>query len=196
MKKFLIILILGLVFLGCEKKDDAVLKTGFKTGDIITLKGVEGGEKKLKRLENGFELVGDKNKIVMLDIFGTFCPPCQNEAPNLTALQIEKSDKLVIIGLTYLEDVDDEYVVENFSDKYNAHYFISNSKQNEKIVQNITEDIGYEKAVLLPFKVVLKNGKYQTLKDVWEGKSGLKFYVGDVGINTIKSDLKAISERN
>ncbi len=192
MKKTLLCLVMILAFLGCEDKGVKEPIKPFKIGDIITLKGVEGGEKKIKRVKGGFEFVDNKNQIIMFDIFGTFCPPCQKEAPNLTALQIDYSSKLSIVGLTYLEDVSDKYVVDNFSDKYNAHYFISNSKLNERIVETITKDIDYKKAILLPFKVVLKNGKYQTLKDVWEAKEGIKFYIGDVGIKTIKDDLDKI----
>ncbi len=192
MKKIIVCIVLVLAFFGCESKEGTVEIKPYKVGDIITLKGVEGGEKKLKRIKGGFEIMGDEKSILMFDIFGTFCPPCQSEATNLTALQVKYAGKLSIIGLTYLEDVDDKYVVENFSDKYNAHYFISNSPKNARIVETIVADIGYPRAVQLPFKVVLKNGKYQILKDVWEGKSDTKFYLGDVGIKTIEEDLRKI----
>lgn len=193
MKRVICGILLILVFIGCESKEESVREVKpYKVGDTILLKGVEGGEKRLKRVEGGFVLDGDEKSILMLDIFGTFCPPCQKEAPNLTTLQVDLSDKLTIIGLTYLEDVSDKYVVDNFSDKYSAHYFISNSKDNEKIVKTITEDIKYPQAVQLPFKVVLKDGVYQTLKDVWDGKKDTKFYLGDVGIAAIREDMEKI----
>lgn len=195
MKKLMLFIVVVFAFFGCEDKQLIKEVKPYKVGDIVVLKGVEGGEKRIKRVEGGFVLVGDEEKVIMFDIFGTFCSPCQKEAPNLTALQMEFSDKLAIIGLTYLEDVSDEYVVENFSVKYSGHYFIANSKQNDRIVKSITDDIKYPQAVQLPFKVVLKNGKYQILKDVWEGKEDTKFFLGDVGAKTIREDLEKIFKR-
>lgn len=192
MKNIVLSFILFFAFFGCESKQEVKVVKPFNVGDIVVLKGVEGGEKRLKRVDGGFEIVGEEKKVLMFDIFGTFCPPCQEEAPNLTLLQVDFSEKFLIVALTYLEDVTDQYVVENFSDKYNAHYFISNSKDNDRIVMTIAQDIKYPQAIQLPFKVVLKNGKYQTLKDVWEGKDDGKFYLGNVGLGVIKEDLEKI----
>ncbi len=197
MRKNLILFILAFIFVSCEQKTshEVIIEDvkSYKQGDIITLKGVEGGERKIKRLKNGFELVGDEKKIIIFDFFGTFCPPCQKEARELTNLQINQSDEISLIGLTTYEDVSDEDVVENFAQKYNAHYFISNDKmQNQRLQKTITSDISYPQAIQLPFKVVLKNAKYQILSDVWDGKKDVKYYIGDVGIKTIKKDLEKI----
>lgn len=194
-----IYLIIALIFLGCSQKPSEEHKANLaksvkplKVGDVILLKGVEGGEKKLKRVKGGFELVGEGDKLLMIDFFGTFCPPCQKEAPNLTKLQIKNSDNLVLIGMTYYEDVTDKYVVENFSNKYGAHYFIANYKDSARVVKSVVEDISYPQSIQIPFKVLLKDGVYQTLTDVWYGKADTKFYIGDVGEAVIQSDLDKI----
>lgn len=181
--------------MGCSQKPKEESKVGvksYKTGDIILLKGVEGGEKRLKRVEGGFILEGEKDKLLMIDFFGTFCPPCKKEAPSLTKLQIKNSNDFVLIGLTYLESVTDEYVVENFANKYGAHYFIANTKDSSRIAQSIIEDISYPQSIQLPFKVLLKNGVYQTLTDVWYKKSDTKFYIGDVGVEVMQKDIDKI----
>lgn len=195
MKIKILLLAVMLIFVGCSKKssqDDTSLSQPLRSGDVVVLKGVEGGEKRLKKTEDGFVLVGEEDKVLILDIFGTFCPPCQEEAPSLTNFQIEYSDKVVLIGLTHLEEVTDSYVVENFSTPYNAHYFISNSKENKRIVESVLKDIKYPNAIQIPFKVVLKKGKYQVLTDVWEMKDGVKYYLGNVGARTIKDDIDNI----
>lgn len=201
-KNILSVLLAALVVLGCSKKDEKDEKVEttevkpYKVGDIITLKGVEGGERKLKRVKGGFEIVDNKDKILILDFFGTFCPPCKQEAPELTEFQIKYSKSVSLIGLTYFEDVKDGYVVENFSNKYNAHYFISNNKQtNKRLAASVIEDIKYPQALQLPFKVVIKDGKYQILKDVWYNKSDTKFYIGAVGVNNIKEDIDKILKK-
>ncbi|PID47675.1 MAG: thioredoxin [Proteobacteria bacterium] len=193
--RFSLLLMIALVFSACSdkpKEEQHYIEKLYKRGDVIVLKGVEGGVKKLKRLDRGFEIVGEEDKILMLDFFGTFCPPCQKEASALTALQIDFSDKMTMIGLTSFEEVSDKYVVENFSNKYGAHYFIANSKKNARIAKSVLEDIAYLDPMQLPFKVVLKNGKYQILKDVWYGKDDGRFYIGDVGIKTIREDLEKL----
>ncbi len=194
MKK--ILLALALVFFGCSEKGAQTKSVqALKTGDIIELKSVNGGVKKLKRLKNGFEIVGQEDKLLMLDFFGTFCPPCQKEAANLTKIQADFSKDLVLIGLTSFEDVSDKYVVENFVDKFGAYYFIANSKQNEQIAKAVLKDIAYLQPMQLPFKVLLKSGKYQVLTDVWSHKEDTRFFIGDVGEKTIRDDLKKVLGR-
>lgn len=190
--------IVGL-FGGCAKEDKKSEKVvseidakALKVGDVVTLHGVEGGIKKLKRVKGGFVIEGEEDKVLMIDIFGTFCPPCREEAPNLTQFQINYSDKVQIVGLTFLENVSDEYVRENFSQKYSAHYFIANSKKTPSIVRTIVDDINYPISIQLPFKVVIKNGKYEKLTDVWYKKTDNRFYLGNVGINTIINDMDRV----
>lgn len=181
-------------FVGCEEKivEEAEVKP-YNVGDIIVLKGVEGGERKLKRIKGGFELVGNEKKLLMIDFFGTFCPPCQKEAQELTKLQVKHNKDLSLIGLTYLEDVSDEYVVDNFAQKYGGHYFISNnSKINARIAQSVIKDISYPQGIQLPFKVLINKGKYEVLTDVWEGEKDTKFYIGSVSTSVIEQDMKKI----
>uniref|UniRef100_UPI0028D060EF TlpA family protein disulfide reductase n=1 Tax=Campylobacter showae TaxID=204 RepID=UPI0028D060EF len=133
---------------GCGEDETAkapVKIEGYKTGEEIALKSVFGKELTLKRVEGGFVIKGDEDKILMFDIFGTFCPPCQKEAPDLTKFQIDNLNDFTIVGLTHFENVTNEYVVENFAQKYSAFYFISNYiKTNDKLSAQILEDIKYE----------------------------------------------------
>ena len=82
MKKLLLVLLcaFALVFLGCNKNESESYSLGeyapFKDGEEISLKSVSGASVSLVRTSNGFVLKGS-DKIVMLDIFGTFCAPCK-----------------------------------------------------------------------------------------------------------------------
>lgn len=207
MKKILVLFILGFLFIGCDKKQEQSVDESnageshfvdyekiepFKVGDEITLKSVNGGEKTLVRVEKGFVLKGDEQKIIMFDIFGTFCPPCKEEAPKLMQLQLKNKDDMLLVGLIMFEKVTDKYIVENFASLYNAYYFISNSTQNARILSTIVKDIDYQKIIQLPFKVVLKNGNYQSLSDVWGSSDGVKYYIGAVNMQIIQADLDEI----
>ena len=157
-KLFFIVSLLAIFLTACSSEDK---DASIKTGDVLTLKSWDNQEIKIKREENGFSLVGS-DKTLIIDIFGTFCPPCRAEAPMLFDIQSKHLDDLVILGLSYAEEADNEKLKE-FAKNYNAYYFLTNDKRADLIVEAITDDIKYNTQVQLPFKVMLKDGKYQKL---------------------------------
>lgn len=164
----------------------------FRVGDKIQLKSVTNADLTLIRTENGFKLDGS-DKVIIFDVFGTYCQPCRDEAEHLMNFQIKHSNDVMLIGLIYYENVTDEHVLESFIKRYKAYYFISNSKQNPQIVEAITSDIGYPlENISLPFKVMIKDGKYQTLTDNYGDSKDKKYYLGKVDISTIEDDLNKI----
>ncbi len=200
MKHFLrlFLTILSLTFfVGCDsstpKASPSVVEP-FKDGDKVELKSVSGAKITLLRKNGGFVIEDDEEKILMFDIFGTFCAPCQEEAPSLMDFQLQNSDNVMLIGLNFFEDVSDEYVVENFAAKYNAYYFISaNEAINKRLVETILRDIQYKETLQVPFKVVLKGGEYQKLTDIYNNNPNNQFYLGKVGLDIIQKDIDRIT---
>lgn len=188
-------LILGLFFAACaqESVENELDFREFSQDEKITLQSVNGGEKTLIRTEKGFIVEGEKGKILMFDFFGTFCQPCKDEAFELTKLWQNNAQSLTLIGLDHFEEVSDEVVVK-FAKDHNAFYFLSNSKENGRIIAQILRDIAYPSMEQLPFKVVLKNGTYQNLSDFWNKNQRVKFYLGKVPTALIQKDLDAIME--
>jgi len=127
MKKLicLIMMTTSFLFLGCgsETSSVPVVKETYKEGDKVELKSVSGAKLTLLRKNGGFVIEDDESKVVLIDIFGTFCVPCQEEAPSLMDFQLQNSDEVMLLGLNFFEEVSDEYVVENFAAKYNALLF-------------------------------------------------------------------------
>ena len=195
-KAILAALACAIFLAGCGEDETAkapVKIEGYKTGEEIALKSVFGKDLTLKRVEGGFVIKGEEDKILMFDIFGTFCPPCQKEAPDLTKFQIDNLNDFTIVGLTHFENVTNEYVVENFAKKYNAFYFISNNiKTNDRLSAQILEDIKYERLESVPIKMVLKGGVYQELTDVDSGKFGVKYYLGGIRLDAMTKDYERI----
>lgn len=186
------LLILG-VFSGCSEEkvvNDFDFKE-FEEGEQITLQSVMDKQLVLVRQNGGFVILNDEKKVLMVDIFGTFCAPCKEEAPHLTQLWRKNADKFTLIGLTHFESVSDDEV-RNFANNYGAFYFISNQKQNERLVKQILKDINYQNMEQLPFKVVLKNGVYQSVQDFWSKGKRVKFYLGKVPTSLMQEDLKGI----
>ncbi|WP_041671833.1 TlpA disulfide reductase family protein [Sulfurospirillum barnesii] len=195
--RLLILLPLLLIGCGSEPKSEATMavKETYKAGEKVELKSVTGAKVTLLRKNNGFVIEEDEGKLILIDIFGTFCPPCQEEAPALMDFQLQNSDDVMLIGLNFLEEVSDEYVIENFAAKYNAYYFISNSPKNKKLVETILQDIAYKQALQIPFKVLLKEGVYQKVSDIYEKNPENKFYIGKVGLDVIQKDIDLLIEK-
>ena len=194
--KYVWSLLLILVFIGCGSEEKVETLKTYKDGDKIELVSVMGSKLTLLRKNGGFVLKGDEGKILILDMFGTFCHPCQKEAPKLMNFQLKNDKDVVLIGFTSLENVTNEYVIDNFVSKFNAYYFIVNSPKNKKILDTITQDIGYNRAIQVPFKVVLKNGKYQKLTDPYDEGPNDNFYIGAIDTEIMQKDIDRIKSTN
>ena len=202
MKKLLLVLLcaFALVFLGCDKNESESYSLGeyapFKDGEEISLKSVSGASVSLVRTDKGFVLKGS-DKIVMLDIFGTFCAPCKAEAPHLMDYQLNHDD-FMLIGLKTFEQISDKDVIEKFIKPFNAYYFIANEgEKNERLISQVLADIGYDSALSLPFKVVLKGGKYELLSDNLGERGGKEalYYLGAVSSELVAKDLEKIRKK-
>ena len=202
MKKLLLVLLcaFALVFLGCSKNESESYSLGeyapFKDGEEISLKSVSGASVSLVRTDKGFVLKGS-DKIVMLDIFGTFCAPCKAEAPHLMDYQLNHDD-FMLIGLITFEQISDKDVIEKFIKPFNAYYFIANEgEKNERLISQVLADIDYDSALSLPFKVVLKGGKYELLSDNLGERGGkeARYYLGAVSSELVAKDLEKIRKK-
>lgn len=65
-------------------------------------------------------VAANKGKVVMLNFFATWCPPCRQEIPDLVKLHEEYAQKgVVVIGLSVDEDKD---AVPGFLQKLGVNY--------------------------------------------------------------------------
>jgi thiol-disulfide isomerase/thioredoxin len=64
-----------------------------------------------------------KGKVVVLDLWATWCPPCRDEIPHLVALSKEYASKGVeVIGLTTENPQTDMEKVQDFVRRFNISY--------------------------------------------------------------------------
>src|SRR6202030_4297187 len=61
-----------------------------------------------------------KGKVVILNFWATWCPPCREEIPELVQLQAKYKDKLEIVGVS--EDDDDLQKVVKFAQQHGMNY--------------------------------------------------------------------------
>jgi len=83
------VVVCGLV--SCNPKADSAASISTNDAADFTLKDLNG---------NDFSLSSTKGKVVILDFWATWCPPCRMEIPHFQALHKQYGDKgLVIVGV-------------------------------------------------------------------------------------------------
>src|SRR6202030_40939 len=61
-----------------------------------------------------------KGKVVILNFWATWCPPCREEIPELVQLQAKYKDKLLVVGAS--EDDDAPQKVQQFAQRFGINY--------------------------------------------------------------------------
>jgi len=91
---------------------DAVPATELETAPDFSLKNFDGGRTKLSDY---------RGKVIILDFWATWCPPCIKEIPDFVELQKEYGDKgLAILGISL--DQNPKQVLPKFIKKYKVNY--------------------------------------------------------------------------
>ncbi len=97
-----------LLFAGNALSDES----GYPPAPDFTLEDLEG---------NTHTLAGYEGKVVFLNFWATWCPPCRQEIPGFLELYEQyKDDGMVILGISL--DQKGEAVVSSFADKINIEY--------------------------------------------------------------------------
>jgi thiol-disulfide isomerase/thioredoxin len=78
-----------------------------------------------------------RGKVVILNFWATWCPPCRAEIPDLVALQDKYRDRLVVIGIS--EDEAPPEVVKQFAARHNVNYpIVMMTAQLEKMFPGVS----------------------------------------------------------
>ncbi len=174
------LLTFSLVFQACSsesKKDKTQEANALLAKNEIVLTSTNNKEYVLKKVAEGFTLEDSKAKILILDIFATWCPPCQGEASALTSIQKKFGDKVKIIGVS-IEDNIPNSKLESFKKNYSADYTLVNSSQNRRLVDTLAEKLKLGKNFGIPLIVIYKDGKL------------IHYYQGTTEEEFIESDIK------
>ena len=180
------ILAISILFSGCSKDKTSTIedansilatKTVKKEQNRFELTSIENKTYTIKKESNGFFLENDKSKIIILDIFATWCPPCRAEASHLASLQKKFKDDLVVIGVT-IEDGIQNDKLENFKHEFGADYVLVNSAQNRPLVNAVAKSLNVGSNFGIPLMAMYKDGKL------------VRYYQGATEEEFIESDIK------
>lgn len=176
-KKTIFIISVISIFLlgGCSKKEDA---NDMVSKNEFVLTGLDKKEYVVKQQDSGFVLENAKGKIVIFDIFATWCPPCRDTAPHLTSLQEKFKNDVIVIGLTIEDKVANSKLTE-FATKNNAKYILVNSDQNRRLSDAIVNELKLGDRYPIPLMVLYKDGKL------------INHFVGATEEEFIESEIKS-----
>lgn len=173
-------LLFTLIFQGCTGGEESNANDMVSSNEYV-LTGLDKKQYVVKKEGEGFVLDGAKGKVVIFDIFATWCPPCRAAATHLTSLQKKYKDDLVIIGITIEDGILNEKLQE-FKKEYNAEYTIVNSGQNRPLCDAITSELKLGDRYPIPTMALYKDGKL------------INYFVGATEEEFIDSDIKRALE--
>jgi thiol-disulfide isomerase/thioredoxin len=162
---FLTILSL-LIFTGCGDKenieDQVVSSTATsQKAPEFNLKTTDGKDIKIIVTKQGWEFKGLEDKVVLLNFFGTWCPPCKAEIPHLLNIRkkLEKDFEVLSVdvgkrgGGLNTQDELDAFILE-----YGITYPIVTAADNAKLFGAVRE---LNPSGSIPFMILFnKKGEY------------------------------------
>lgn len=175
---FIALFSVAILFQACgekEKKNEE-LNAMVSTNEYV-LTATDNKQFIIKKENDGFILEGAEGKVIILDIFATWCPPCQAGASHLTSLQEKFKDNLVILGVT-IEDEITNADLEKFKKDFNAQYTLVNSDQNRRLINEVASSLKLGQRFPIPIMAMYKDGKF------------INHYIGEVQEEFVESDIK------
>ncbi len=139
-----IILFLTSGILGCQKKEDSI-NTKKQSEDnslnVETDKSSVFASDFTLKLTNGkdIKLSDHKGKIVIVDFWATWCPPCRRGIPDLVDIQKEYKNDVVIIGISLDTQTKPDVVpfIKEFGINYPVAYATMEVVQNYGNIESI-----------------------------------------------------------
>ena len=178
---FIALMSVAIVFQACGNKDkeqeNETEKVMISANEFILTSTDAKTQFLVKKEDTGFTLDNAKGKVIIFDIFATWCPPCQAGAIHLSSIQKKFKDDVVIIGITIEDDISNADL-ENFKSEFHAQYELVNSDQNRRLVNEIANSLQLGERFPIPVMAMYKDGKL------------VKHYIGEVQEEFIESDIK------
>lgn len=122
LSSILILFLYTVTITGCQKENRAETNSSIKSSSAL-----EGDENRAPdfTLTNisgeDVSLADFKGKIVIVDFWATWCPPCRRGIPDLISLQNEYKGKVAVIGIS-LDRENTKAGVPDFVDKMGINY--------------------------------------------------------------------------
>ena len=172
-----------LFFTGCDSKTESEDSNKANTEKVV-VKKTNFTLKTTDNLDLNIKIDGDKiifkdypEKIVLLNFFATWCPPCKAEIPNLIELQKKYANDFKVVSILLEEDKSNEYI-QDFIKIYGINYPITNGNQNFEL----STSLGEIKSIPTMFLIDKNSDVFQK-------------YTGIVPVEMMEIDIKKLLEK-
>lgn len=132
------ILIISL-FTGCDKKeniDENIIAPTQVSQEAklptFHLTTTNGKSITIEVTKKGWNFKDYPNKVVLLNFFATWCPPCKAEIPHLNNLQKKYKDVFQVLSISVDKGKDNDFI-NDFITEHNIIYPVTNGEENFKL---------------------------------------------------------------
>ncbi len=176
-KSLLPALLMTLLLLqGCSSDEADDANSLIATNEFV-LTSLDEKQYVVNKKASDFVLENAQGKVILFDIFATWCPPCRAAAKHLSSLQTKYKNDLIVIGLSIEDDITNAKLQE-FRNSYDADYILVNSPQNRLLANKIVQELALGERYPIPIIALYKDGKL------------IKHYIGAIQEEFIESDIK------
>ncbi|ADG92986.1 Redoxin domain protein [Arcobacter nitrofigilis DSM 7299] len=144
MKYFLLLLTTLFLFTGCDEDAKTVIKDSpsfnelkeKKNEDIYNLVTTQG--KKIS-LEYSKDILTSKDlngKIILINFFATWCPPCKEELPVFAKLTEKYPNDFEVVSILFKDEIS-KSDLEVFMKKYKMNFPVTVGGDNERLAKDI-----------------------------------------------------------
>lgn len=182
MKNLLSLLFITLLFTACSSEQHETLDPSLPKKDFVLEDAALTHYTVIKQGRNvtAKELPG---KILLLDIFATWCPACKVEASHLSNIQKTFGKDVQVIGLM-IDENQPIAASKTFATKHHASYPISHASDNQNLAARLAADMQQPRQFPIPLLVMYdQKGNY------------FRHYVGAVPEEMIVRDIQTLLKK-
>ena len=179
---FVFFIVFLLLFGGCDrhdkKREETTTHKKAPNPNLIALTPIDANSSiQILKTQNGFVLKNDPKKILIFDIFATWCPPCRAESAVLGDIQKRFADNVLVIGLSIEDEIENQKLAA-YKQKYHADYTLaSSSPALQRLIDAVAENLKIGRRFPIPLVAIYKDGK---LVNYYSGATEEEFIISDI----------------
>ncbi|MDH5465044.1 MAG: TlpA family protein disulfide reductase [Thiovulaceae bacterium] len=150
MRFYALILSMSLLFTACEDSQENTTQIPVASYELET---ADATIYKMLKQGNNLKIQGHEGKVILIDIFATWCPACKVITPHLSNLGKKYSKELLVLGILIEKNKPHSYV-EAYKKKYEATYPISNCEENFDLASRIAADLRQPRSFPIPLMIM------------------------------------------